>query len=123
MYMVRSYNVLEIHAHRADDGGSIAFERLNLSSLKCLSNQILEFDFEFLVKLGGDIGRHGGIYYGNHHFDREITGNTCVDWINCGYRFYETGPGHGVNINMLLPRTKQPSNHLKIIIKDTGEQI
>ncbi len=125
--LVRSDNVLEIHAHGAEGGVSIAFERLNLPSVKSLSNQVLEFDLEFLVKPDGDVGRHGGIYYGNHQSDRQTKGNTCLDWIDRaddrGYRFYETGSDHHLSLNVLLPRRKEPINHLKIIIKDNGEQI
>jgi hypothetical protein len=77
---------------------------------------------EFLVRPAGEVGRHGGIYYGSNQSGRGI-GNTVLDWIDRtydrGYRFYNS-----VSTNpSLLPRTKEPTAHLKIIIKANGEQI
>jgi hypothetical protein len=73
-----------------------------------------------------DVGRHGGIYYGNHSFDRSKSGNIVVDWIDRsydrGYRFYQTGSDPDYS-NIFLPRNKEPIHHLKIIIKSNGEQI
>jgi hypothetical protein len=77
---------------------------------------------EFLVRPGDEVGRHGGIYYGSHQSGRQC-GNTVLDWIDRtsdrGYRLYESGPISP----SLLPRMKEPTGHLKIIIKANGEQI
>jgi hypothetical protein len=123
---MKSDDVLEIITYSSEGGCDIPFERLKLPITKSLSNQVLEFDMEFVVKPDGIIGRHGGLYYGNHSFHRWANGGTIVDWTDRvddrGYRFYQTMPTPDY-LNILLPRNKEPVNHLKIIIKSNGEQI
>lgn len=82
---------------------------------------------KFLARPNHAEGRCGGIYYGDHHLGRFTRGNIAIDWIDRtddrGYRFYQTGPSASHSLNIMLPREKEPANHLKIIVKSNGEQI
>ncbi|CAF1224006.1 unnamed protein product [Adineta steineri] len=124
--VIKSNDVLEITTHLSEGGCAVPFEQLKLPIKKSLSNQVLEFDMKFLTNPYDGVGRHGGIYYGNHSFDRRADGNTGVDWIDRtrdrGYRFYRTG-WYPDDSNVLLLQKKEPVNHLKIIIKSNGEHI
>ncbi|CAF1484171.1 unnamed protein product [Adineta steineri] len=124
--VIKSNDVLEITTHLSEGGCVVPFKQLKLPTTKSLSNQVLEFDMEFLAEPYDDVGRHGGIYYGNHSFDRWTNGNTVVDWIDRthdrGYRFYQTGR-YPDDSNILVLQKKEPVNHLKIIIKSNGEHI
>ncbi|CAF5088851.1 unnamed protein product, partial [Rotaria sp. Silwood1] len=125
--LVESDDVLEIIVGSSEGGCAIPFEKLELPITKSLSNQVLEFDMEFLVTPNADEGRCDGIYYGNNHLVRNTSGNTVLYWIprteDRGYRFYESGPTPLHDSIGLLPRTKEPASRLKIIIKSNGEQI
>ncbi|CAF0766523.1 unnamed protein product [Rotaria sordida] len=125
--LAKSDDVLELITGSSEGGCAIPFQRLKLPITKSLSNQVLEFDMEFLVTPNDDVGRCGGIYYGNHHLDRSTSGNTVMYWIDRagdrGYRFYESGPAPSHDSIGLLPRKKDPARHLRIIIKSNGEQI
>ena len=125
--LVKSDYILEIITHSSEGGCAIPFEQLNLPITKSLSNQVLEFDMEFLITTNDDVSRHGGIYYGDHHLDRLTIGNVVIDWLDRirdrGYRFYKTG-SFSDSSNILSPeRNKEPTRHLKIIIKSNGEHI
>ncbi|UJR19801.1 hypothetical protein I4U23_022934 [Adineta vaga] len=125
-YRVRSNDVLEIITHNSEGGCAIPFEQLKLPVNRSLSNQVLEFDMEFLTVPNDEVGRHGGIYYGDHEFDRSMNNNVVIDWIDRyfdrGYRFYQTD-AHSTIPHSVVPYKNEPARHLKIIIKANGEQI
>ena len=127
--VVKSGHVLEIDARSSSSEGgcAISFNELRLPPTESLSNQVLEFDMEFLIKPASEVGRHGGIYYGDHELGRFRDGNVVLDWIdrptNLGYRFYESGLNRTHQNTFFFALRNESANHLKIIVKSNGEHI
>ncbi|CAF1332597.1 unnamed protein product [Didymodactylos carnosus] len=121
---------LEILTKNSEGACSVSFKQLNLSEKKSLLNQTLSFKIEFLsTPTHNDVGRHGGIYYGESNYKRFThDGNTIVEWIDRnwdrGYHVYEKVETEAERIEKrLLPLNNEPAEHWKITILENGEEL